>query len=85
MLSLDNAFSDIEMIDFERRIKDRINLEASQNLIYACEPKLDGVAVSLIYQNGLLIRGATRGDGNVGEDITDNVRTIKSIPLRLQG
>jgi DNA ligase (NAD+) len=85
MLSLDNAFSDIEMIDFERRIKDRINLEASQNLIYACEPKLDGVAVSLIYENGLLIRGATRGDGNVGEDITDNVRTIKSIPLRLQG
>ena len=85
MLSLDNAFSDTEMVDFERRIKDRINLAQGQNLTYACEPKLDGVAVSLIYQNGLLIRGATRGDGSVGEDITANVRTIKSIPLRLQG
>lgn len=85
MLSLDNAFSDIEMIDFERRIKDRINLNESQNITYACEPKLDGVAVSLIYERGLLIRGATRGDGSVGEDITANVRTIKSIPLKLQG
>ena len=85
MLSLDNAFSDIEMIDFERRIKDRINLNESQNITYACEPKLDGVAVSLIYERGLLIRGATRGAGSVGEDITANVRTIKSIPLRLQG
>jgi DNA ligase (NAD+) len=85
MLSLDNAFSDTEMVDFERRIKDRINLAQCQNLTYACEPKLDGVAVSLIYQKGLLIRGATRGDGSVGEDITANVRTIKSIPLRLQG
>jgi DNA ligase (NAD+) len=85
MLSLDNAFSDTEMVDFERRIKDRVNLAQGQNLTYACEPKLDGVAVSLIYQKGLLIRGATRGDGSVGEDITANVRTIKSIPLRLQG
>jgi DNA ligase (NAD+) len=85
MLSLDNAFSDTEMVYFERRIKDRINLAQGQNLTYACEPKLDGVAVSLIYQKGLLIRGATRGDGSVGEDITANVRTIKSIPLRLQG
>lgn len=85
MLSLDNAFSDIEMIDFDRRIKDRINLDSGQNLTYACEPKLDGVAVSLIYQKGLLIRGATRGDGSIGEDITANVRTIKSIPLSLQG
>ena len=85
MLSLDNAFSDAEMMDFDRRIKDRINLDSSQNLTYACEPKLDGVAVSLIYQKGLLIRGATRGDGSIGEDITANVRTIKSIPLSLHG
>ena len=85
MLSLDNAFSDAEMIDFDRRIKDRINLDSSQKLTYACEPKLDGVAVSLIYQKGLLIRGATRGDGSIGEDITANVRTIKSIPLSLHG
>ena len=69
----------------DRRIKDRINLDSSQNLTYACEPKLDGVAVSLIYQKGLLIRGATRGDGSIGEDITANVRTIKSIPLSLHG
>ncbi|MGB2172707.1 MAG: NAD-dependent DNA ligase LigA [Porticoccaceae bacterium] len=85
MLSLDNAFSDQEMSDFDRRIKERINLESNQNLAYACEPKLDGVAVSLIYQNGVLVRGATRGDGSVGEDITANVRTIKSIPLKLRG
>ena len=85
MLSLDNAFSDQEMTDFDRRIKDRINYASGQKLIYACEPKLDGVAVSLIYQKGLLVKGATRGDGSIGEDITANVRTIKSIPLRLQG
>jgi DNA ligase (NAD+) len=85
MLSLDNAFSDQEMTDFDRRIKDRINYASGQKLTYACEPKLDGVAVSLIYQKGLLVRGATRGDGSIGEDITANVRTIKSIPLRLQG
>lgn len=85
MLSLDNAFSDQDMLDFDRRIKDRINVASSEHLSYACEPKLDGVAVSLIYQKGLLIRGATRGDGTVGEDITANVRTIKSIPLQLHG
>ncbi|MGB1984022.1 MAG: NAD-dependent DNA ligase LigA [Porticoccaceae bacterium] len=85
MLSLDNAFSDTEMVDFDRRIKERINLSASQQMTYACEPKLDGVAVSVLYKNGVLERAATRGDGSVGEDITANVRTIKSIPLRLQG
>lgn len=83
MLSLDNAFSDVEMVDFDRRIKDRIN--SSQQMTYACEPKLDGVAVSVLYKKGLLERAATRGDGSVGEEITANVRTIKSIPLRLQG
>ena len=85
MLSLDNAFSDTEMVDFDRRIKDRINLDSSQQMTYACEPKLDGVAVSVLYKAGLLERAATRGDGSVGEDITANVRTIKSIPLRLHG
>jgi DNA ligase (NAD+) len=85
MLSLDNAFSDSEMVDFDRRVKDRINLDSSQQMTYACEPKLDGVAVSVLYKKGLLERAATRGDGSVGEDITANVRTIKSIPLRLQG
>jgi DNA ligase (NAD+) len=85
MLSLDNAFSNDEMNDFERRIKDRLNLPDNSEIDYVCEPKLDGVAVSLLYRDGLLERGATRGDGRVGEDITANVRTINSIPLRLQG
>ncbi|MFV8783331.1 NAD-dependent DNA ligase LigA [Microbulbifer sp. SA54] len=81
MLSLDNAFSDEELQDFDRRIRDRLN---SQNAVeYACEPKLDGIAVSLLYRNGVLERAATRGDGTVGEDITQNVRTIYSVPLKL--
>ena len=88
MLSLDNAFSDAELEDFERRLKDRLNYAAlaeAAEIQFACEPKLDGVAVSLLYRDGLLVRGATRGDGAVGEDITANVRTIKSIPLSLRG
>ena len=83
MLSLDNAFSDDELLDFERRVKERLN--SSDEIVFVCEPKLDGAAVSLVYRDGDLIYGATRGDGNVGEDITANVRTIKSIPLRLRG
>ena len=83
MLSLDNAFVDADLADFDRRLKDRLN--ASEAIIYACEPKLDGAAVSLLYRDGTLIYGATRGDGSVGEDITANVRTIKSIPLKLRG
>ena len=88
MLSLENAFSDVELEDFDRRVKDRLNYAALKNpteIEFACEPKLDGVAVSLLYKNGQLVRGATRGDGSVGEDITANVRTIKSIPLKLRG
>lgn len=83
MLSLDNAFSTDDMYDFDRRIKDRIGRQAA--ITYACEPKLDGVAVSLLYRDGKLQRGATRGDGAVGEDITHNVRTIPQIPLVLIG
>lgn len=83
MLSLDNAFSDEELIAFNQRILDR--LKTSGDIEYACELKLDGIAVSLLYRDGLLVRGATRGDGTNGEDITQNVRTINSIPLRLQG
>ena len=88
MLSLDNAFSQAELEDFDRRVKDRLNYAAltqPPESDYACEPKLDGVAVSLLYRDGLLERGATRGDGTVGEDITANVRTINSIPLKLVG
>lgn len=81
MLSLDNAFSDEEVEQFGRRVQQRLEREATVE--YVCEPKLDGVAVSLIYEHGLLVRGATRGDGTTGEDITQNVRTIATIPLKL--
>lgn len=83
MLSLDNAFSDEELYAFNRRLQER--LKDTVEIEYACEPKLDGIAVSLLYRDGLLVRGATRGDGYNGEDITANVRTIASVPLRLLG
>jgi DNA ligase (NAD+) len=82
MLSLDNAFSDEELTDFDRRIRDRLGAE---EVDYAAEPKLDGLAVSLLYQDGQLVRAATRGDGVTGEDVTRNVRTIATVPLRLAG
>ncbi len=83
MLSLDNVFNEAELIDFNKRIQQR--LETDAEISFAAEPKLDGLAVSLLYENGLLIRAGTRGDGTTGEDITQNVRTIHSIPLRLIG
>lgn len=83
MLSLSNAFSEEELIAFDERVRQRLN--TSEMIEYVCEPKLDGVAISLLYENGELVRGATRGDGTVGEDVTQNVRTIKSIPLKLRG
>lgn len=83
MLSLDNAFSDEELRDFDRRVRDRL---ATENPVeYVCEPKLDGLAVSLHYEQGVLTRAATRGDGYTGEDITANIRTIPSVPLTLRG
>ena len=82
MLSLDNAFDDDELGEFDRRVRERLDMESVD---YAAEPKLDGLAVSLLYEDGVLKRGATRGDGSTGEDITLNVRTIQSIPLRLLG
>lgn len=83
MLSLENAFSEKEVFAFNKRIQDR--LHTKKEIEYACEPKLDGVAVSLTYYKGQLTRAATRGDGNTGEDITLNIRTILSIPLQLRG
>jgi DNA ligase (NAD+) len=83
MLSLDNAFSDETVLDFDVRIRER--LQRDEPLIYAAEPKLDGTAISIVYENGALIRAATRGDGVTGEDVTHNVRTIASIPLQLLG
>ncbi|MGQ0383527.1 MAG: NAD-dependent DNA ligase LigA [Gammaproteobacteria bacterium] len=83
MLSLDNAFSREEVEAFDRRVRERLEIEGAVE--YACEPKLDGLAVSLTYRNARLELGATRGDGAVGEDVTHNIRTIPSVPLRLAG
>ncbi|WP_125716499.1 NAD-dependent DNA ligase LigA [Pseudoalteromonas rubra] len=83
MLSLDNAFDEAEFNAFNRRIKER--LLHNNELDFCCEPKLDGLAVSILYRDGVLVQAATRGDGQVGENITENVKTIRNIPLRLRG
>jgi len=82
MLSLGNAFSDDEVGDFVRRIRERLDRDA---LSFSAEPKLDGLAISLRYENGLFVQGATRGDGATGEDVTANLRTIRDIPRELAG
>jgi DNA ligase (NAD+) len=83
MLSLENVFSDEELADFDRRVRERLGTD--KQVVYTAEPKLDGLAISLRYENGRLVQGATRGDGERGEDVTSNVRTIEAIPLRLLG
>lgn len=83
MLSLNNAFSEEEVQAFDQRIHQRLGIEGP--LEYCCETKLDGVAVSIVYEEGLLIRAATRGDSSTGEEITHNIRTIPSVPLKLRG
>ncbi|MBS7558803.1 MULTISPECIES: NAD-dependent DNA ligase LigA [Pseudomonas] len=91
MLSLGNAFEEVDMREFDRRVNEGLDLPAGDlfgggaAVEYSCEPKLDGLAVSLLYQDGVLVRGATRGDGTTGEDISVNVRTVRNIPLKLQG
>jgi DNA ligase (NAD+) len=91
MLSLGNAFEETDMREFDRRVTEGLDLPAGDlfgggaAVEYSCEPKLDGLAVSLLYQDGVLVRGATRGDGTTGEDISVNVRTVRNIPLKLQG
>jgi DNA ligase (NAD+) len=91
MLSLGNAFEESDMLEFDRRVNEGLDLptgdllQAPAKVEYSCEPKLDGLAVSLLYQNGALVRGATRGDGTTGEDISVNVRTVRNIPLKLHG
>ena len=82
MLSLNNAFSDADIQAFDKRVRDALDVA---HVDYFCELKFDGLAVNLTYENGILVRGATRGDGNTGEDVTANLRTIKAIPLRLTG
>ena len=82
MLSLGNAFSEGEVRDFVRRIEEKLGRPV---LEFSAEPKLDGLAISLRYENGKFVQGATRGDGASGEDVTANLRTVKAIPLRLRG
>ncbi len=84
MLSLDDAMKEEEVIEFDKRIKRFLGLPEDQPIEYTVEPKIDGLAVELIYENGTLVVGATRGDGYVGEDVTNNLKTIKTIPLRLR-
>lgn len=85
MLSLDNVFDKEEFIAFDKRVKERLGFSFDQKIEYCCELKFDGLAVSIRYQNGRLVQAATRGDGTTGEDITANIRTIKTVPLRLKG
>jgi DNA ligase (NAD+) len=91
MLSLGNAFEEDDLRDFDRRVVEGLDLPAGDlfgagaAVDYSCEPKLDGLAVSLLYRDGQLVQGATRGDGTTGEDISANVRTVRNIPLKLQG
>lgn len=83
MLSLDNVFDEESFLAFNKRVQDR--LKSTDKLTWCCELKLDGLAVSILYENGVLVSAATRGDGTTGEDITSNVRTIRAIPLKLRG
>ncbi|PKQ39487.1 DNA ligase (NAD(+)) LigA [Pseudomonas sp. YY-1] len=91
MLSLGNAFEEDDLRAFDRSVQNGLGVQGGDlfgggaEIEYSCEPKLDGLAVSLRYENGQLVRGATRGDGSTGEDITSNVRTIRNVPLKLQG
>lgn len=82
MLSLANAFSAEEVEEFVRRIRERLGID---DPVFSVEPKFDGLAISLRYERGAFVRGATRGDGETGEDVTANLRTVRSIPLRLRG
>ena len=82
MLSLENAFSEQDILDFDRRARERLDVE---QIVYSAEPKLDGLAVTLRYERGRLVQAATRGDGTRGEDVTPNVRAIRSVPIQLRG
>lgn len=87
MLSLGNAFTEQQVVEFAQRAEQALTAQqpAQVSVAYSCEPKLDGLAVSISYEQGVLVRAATRGDGQTGEDITANVRTIRNVPLKLHG
>jgi DNA ligase (NAD+) len=82
MLSLENAFSEQDIVDFDRRARDRLDVDS---IAYSAEPKIDGLAITLRYERGRLVQAATRGDGTRGEDVTPNVRAIRSVPIQLRG
>mgnify|MGYP000538244419 CR=1 FL=1 len=84
MMSLDNAFSDEDMADFFNRVARFLKLPETETIHYTVEDKIDGLSCSLLYENGRLVRAATRGDGLVGEDVTANARTVRDIPERRQ-
>src|SRR5271168_3135711 len=85
MLSLDNAFTDEDVVDFVGRIRRFLRLPEDEEIVFSAEPKIDGLSMSLRYEDGVLVTGATRGDGSVGEDVTANVKTLEDIPKRLKG
>ena len=87
MLSFNDAFSEQDMRDWLKRIENYLNLTTDyllQTTNFYCELKIDGLAVELVYENGIFIQGSTRGDGQIGEDITQNLKTIEAIPLKLE-
>lgn len=85
MLSLENALDEAAILDFDQRARSFLGASDQQVIAYLCEPKMDGLAVELVYQGGLLVQASTRGDGEVGEEVTANIRTIRNVPLRLSG
>lgn len=85
MLSLGNAFDDSDVLAFDRRVKELADLPIDTTIAYAVDPKFDGLAISIHYKNGIFQQAITRGDGTVGEDVSTNVKTIRSLPLKLKG